>query len=125
LRASSQYYHYMRDTDGTWSVRSIAGVPVERNFRGKLAISTNNNVYAIMPSPLTTTTDIYDAKMVIAGASPCDKFASWTVLATDTSRSYFSDPLVDSSRLTSGNELTIVNQQQSSGNIWGLEYTLK
>jgi hypothetical protein len=123
-RTQTQYFHYMLGTDNKWSVRSIAATPVQRNFRGKLAISTTNNVYAILPSPLTTTSSIYDAQMVIAGASPCNNF-TWTVLTTDSSRSYFSDPLVDASRLLDGNELTIVNQQQTSGNIWGLEYTLK
>jgi hypothetical protein len=123
-RAKSQYFHYMRDTNGTWSVRNIAATFVQRNFRGKLAISTTNNVYAVLPNPLTTTSSTTDAQMVLAGASPCNNFV-WAVLSTDSSRSYFSDPLVDASRLTSGNDLTIVNQIEKSGSIWGLEYTLK
>jgi hypothetical protein len=123
-RAKSQYFHYMRDTNGNWSVRNIAATFVQRNFRGKLAISTTNNVYAVLPNPLTTTSSTTDAQMVLAGASSCNNFA-WSVLSTDSSRSYFSDPLVDASRLTAGNELTIVNQVEKSGSIWGLEYTLK
>jgi hypothetical protein len=124
-RAQSQYYDYLRDTNGTWSVHSVANVPVQRNFRGKLAISSSNNVYAILPSPLTITESKFDARMVLAGASPCDNFATWKVLTVDASRSYFSDPLVDSSRLTGSDSLTVVNQQEKSGNIWAFEYNLQ
>lgn len=112
-RAKSQYFHYWRDTSGKWTRTSIAGLAVVKNFRGKLAIASSNNVYAILPG------------MRIAAASASSNFASWSLLTTDTSRAYFSDPLIDSARVESEDALTVYYPQESSVNIWALEYTIQ
>ena len=115
-RTKSQYFHYMRSTDGTWVRHSMANAPVVLNFRGKLAISSTSNVYAILPN------------LRIAAASPNDNFAAWSILATDISRSYYSDPLIDSSRLESSDNLTIyypVQAVSSKSTIFALDYALK
>ncbi len=61
-RTRSEFFHYLRDTDGTWARHGI-GLRVVQNFRGKLAISSTENVYAILPD------------LRIAGASPSDGYA--------------------------------------------------
>ncbi|HMA91451.1 MAG TPA: BNR repeat-containing protein, partial [Polyangiaceae bacterium] len=112
-RTKSQYFHYWRDSTGKWTRTSIAGLAVIKNFRGKLAIASSDNVYAVLPG------------MRIAGASASSNFATWTLLTTDSSRTYFSDPLIDSSRLETENKLTVYYPQASSKDIWGLEYTIQ
>jgi hypothetical protein len=122
-RAKAQYFHYLRNLDGTWVRHAMADTPVMLNFRGKLALSSSHALYAIVPTP--SPSNSAQAALRILAASACDNYATWTALTTDASRAYFSDPLIDSARLESSNELTIDYPQQSSVNIWGLEYTLK
>lgn len=111
-RSRSQFFHYVRDTDGTWTRHSL-GLRVIENFRGKLAISSTENVYAILPD------------LRIAGASPRDGYATWTLLDDTDSGRFFSDPLIDTARLETSDELTVYYPQRSSVNIWGLEYVLR
>jgi hypothetical protein len=123
-RVQAQYFHYMRDTDGTWSQHALKGTPVMLNFRGELAIPPSNNVYAILPihSPASSVNPAY----TILAASPCDDYTSWTALTTNSVTAYFSDPLVDQSRLETGYELTIYYPLKNySTTIRTLEYTLE
>jgi hypothetical protein len=123
-RVQSIYFHYMRDIDGTWSRTSIGNVPVMLNFRGKLAIPPSNNVYAILPvhSPALST----NPALGILSASPCNNYGSWTSLVTNSETAYFSDPLIDTSRLETGYELTVYYPQKNyNTNIRAIEYTLK
>jgi hypothetical protein len=111
-RTKSQFFDYWRDTSGTWT-RTALGLPVVANFRGKLAISSSNNVYAVLPD------------LRIVAASAASSFASWTVLANADSGRFFSDPLVDTARLVWEDKLTVFYPQKSSPNIYVLDYTLK
>lgn len=111
-RKKSFFYHYHRDASGTWSRHPI-GLPVIANFRGKLAISSSNNVYAVLPD------------LRIAAASPSSNYATWSVVNSTDSGRFFSDPLIDSVRLESEDKLTIYYPQKSSVNIYALDYTLK
>ncbi|WP_437878322.1 BNR repeat-containing protein [Sorangium sp. So ce513] len=111
-RSRSEFFHYVRDTDGTWTRHGL-GLRVIENFRGKLAISSTENVYAILPD------------LRIAGASPIDGYATWTLLDDSDAGRFFSDPLIDAARLESSDELTVYYPQRSSVNIWGLEYALQ
>jgi hypothetical protein len=110
-RTKSKFFHYWRDTDGNWS-RTELDYSVILNFRGKLAISSTDNVYAILPG------------LRIAGASAYTQYSDWTLLDTDNTRSYFSDPLIDTARLLLNDELTILYPEESEKNIWALEYKL-
>ncbi|WP_437813371.1 BNR repeat-containing protein [Sorangium sp. So ce1078] len=111
-RARSEFFHYVREPGGTWARHGL-GLRAIENFRGKLAISSTENVYAILPD------------LRIAGASPSDGYATWTLLdATDSGR-FFSDPLIDAARLETSDELTVYYPERGSVNIWGLEYALK
>jgi hypothetical protein len=110
-RTKSEFFHYFRNSSGTWA-RSAIGLRVVANFRGKLAISSSNNLYAILPD------------LRIVGASAAANFATWTPLISDAGR-FFSDPLIDASRLVSEDKLTVFYPQKSSGNIWVLDYTLQ
>jgi hypothetical protein len=60
----------------------------------------------------------------IVGASAAANFATWAELTSDPGR-FFSDPLIDASRLLSEDKLTVFYPQKSSGNIWVLDYTVK
>jgi hypothetical protein len=111
-RTKSQFFHYWRNTSGTWT-RTAMGLPVVANFRGKLAISSSNNVYAVLPD------------LRIAAASAASSFASWVVLDSTDSGRFFSDPLIDTARLVAEDKLTVFYPQKSSSNIYVLDYTVK
>jgi BNR repeat-containing family member len=111
-RTKSQFFEYWRDTSGVWT-RSALGLPVVASFRGKLAISSSNSVYAVLPD------------LRIAATSAASGFSSWVVLnSVDTGR-FFSDPLIDTARLVAEDKLTVFYPQKSSSNIYVLDYTLK
>jgi len=88
-------------------------LPVVASFRGKLAISSSNNVYAVLPD------------LRIAAASVASSFASWTVLDSTDSGRFFSDPLIDMARLATEDKLTVFYPQKNSSNITVLDYALK
>ena len=75
-------------------------------------MSSSGNVYAILPG------------LRIAGASDENSFSDWQLLYTDTDHPYFSDPLIDTFRLQHEDRLTVIYPEESSVNIWGLEYTI-
>jgi hypothetical protein len=110
-RSASEFFHYWRDTDGTWS-REALGLDVIENYRGSLAISSSNNVYAVLPD------------LRIAGASAGARYSDWTLLHSDSGR-FFSDPLIDTARLETENNLTIYYPQRDSEVIWGLDFTIE
>ena len=111
-RTKTQYFHYWRDPAGKWT-RTAMGVPSVANFRGKLAVSSSGNVYAILPD------------LRIAAAAGAANFATWTVLDASDQGRFFSDPLIDTSRLMTEDSLTVVYPQKNARNIYALEYTLK
>jgi hypothetical protein len=91
----------------------MGGLPVVASFRGKLAISSSNNVYAILPD------------LRIAAATAAANFATWTVLDSTDSGRFFSDPLIDTARLVAEDKLTVFYPQKSSANIYVLDYTIR
>ncbi|HET9933720.1 MAG TPA: BNR repeat-containing protein, partial [Polyangiaceae bacterium] len=111
-RTKSEFFDYWRDTDGVWHTVAL-GYSVVANFRGKLAISSSNNVYAILPD------------LRIAGATSKSNFQTFALLDKSEAGRFFSDPLIDSSRLLSEDKLTIVYPQKSSPNIYALDYALR
>jgi BNR repeat-containing family member len=111
-RTKSQFFHYWRSTNGTWT-RVVMGLPVVANFRGKLAIASSNNLYAILPD------------LRIAAAMAASNFAIWTVLDSSDAGRFFSDPLIDTARLSSEDKLTIFYPLKSSPNISILDYSIK
>lgn len=111
-RSRSEFFHYLRELDGTWHRHSI-GLPTVENFRGKLAISSAENVYAILPD------------LRIVGASKRDGYSHWTRFELDTTRAYFSDPLIDTTRLETSDLLTVIYPERSSPNIWSLDFAVR
>ena len=111
-RTKTQYFDYWRDPTGKWT-RTAMGLPSIANFRGKLAISSSGDVYAVLPD------------LRIAAASPATNFATWVVLDTSDKGRFFSDPLIDTARLSTEDSLTVIYPQKSSGNIYALEYTVR
>jgi hypothetical protein len=111
-RGKTRYFHYLRGLDGKWT-RTALGLPSVLNFRGKLALSAANNLYAILPD------------LRIAAASPADGFATWTLLEPGAANHFFSDPLIDTSRLLDEDTLSVVYPQKASPNITVIDYSLK
>ena len=110
-RTKSEFFHYWRDLDGTWR-RNALGLPVIANFRGKLAISSTSNVYAILPD------------LRIAAAAAASSFSDWALLDSTDSGRFFSDPLIDTARLETEDTLTVYYPEASSVNIWALDYAI-
>src|SRR5690606_36591781 len=81
-RDASEYFVYTRVAPGEWQVQRL-DEPSIQNFRGKLAITRSDNVYAVLPD------------LRIVAASPVDAFASWSTLYPGESGRFFSDPLID------------------------------
>jgi hypothetical protein len=111
-RTKSQFFHYWRNTSGTWT-RVAMGLPVVASFRGKLAIASSNNLYAVLPD------------LRIAAATVASNFATWTVLDSSDAGRFFSDPLIDTARLLSEDKLTVFYPLKSSPNIAILDYSIK
>jgi BNR repeat-containing family member len=111
-RTKSQFFHYWRSAAGIWT-RNAMGFPVVASFRGKLAISSTNSLYAILPD------------LRIAAPLPASNYSSWVILNAVDSGRFFSDPLIDTARLLVEDKLTIVYPEKSSPNIDALDYSLK
>jgi hypothetical protein len=110
-RTKSQFFHYVRASDGTWA-RNPIGLPVVANFRGKLASARSGNLYALLPD------------LRIAAAAP-PTFATWSMLSSTDAGRFFSDPLVDVARLLTEDKLTVVYPGKSSADIYVLDYDIK
>jgi BNR repeat-containing family member len=111
-RTKSEYFHYWRDQSGKWT-RTPLALPAVAAFRGKLLTSSSGNLYAILPD------------MRIAAAAASSGFKTWSLLDHSAEGRFFSDPLIDSARLLSDDELSIFYPEKSSSNIYVLDYTLK
>lgn len=111
-RTKSVYFHYWRDTDGTWK-RNEMGYSVVANFRGKLAVSSSNTLYAILPN------------LRIACATASSNWTDWTLIDTSAQGRLFSDPLIDTNRLYLEDKLTFLCPVEKSPNIYALTYNLK
>jgi hypothetical protein len=111
-RTKAEFFHYWRDTDGTWSRREL-GLPVIENFRGSLAIASSNNVYAVLPD------------LRIAAASAASGYTDWTLLDSTDSGRFFSDPLIDTARLRTEDVLTVYYPEASSPNIVALDFLVQ
>jgi hypothetical protein len=108
-RSKSQYFHYFRDAAGSWT-RTPMTYPAQAAFRGKLAIAANGNVYAVLPD------------LRIAAAPAAQSFKPWSLLSNTDAGKYFSDPLIDSARLATENQLSIFYPRKNSAEIYVLDY---
>lgn len=107
-RTKSEFFHYYRSPEGTWTRTALGAFAVE-NFRGSLALSQSGNLYAVLPN------------LRIYAAARSEGYFSFTLLETD-SRGFFSDPLVDRTRLLLDGVLSIAYPMQNSGEIYVLDY---
>ena len=110
-RTKSQYFHYWRDSAGSWS-QSALTFPAQAAFRGKLAIAASGNLYAVLPD------------MRIAAASAAQGFKSWSMLSNSDAGKYFSDPLIDTARLANEDELSIFYPRKNASDIFVLDYRI-
>lgn len=111
-RSVSEYFVYSRLAAGEWERRALAQ-PSVQNFRGKLAIASSDNVYAVLPD------------LRIVGASPLDDFATWSLAHAGESGRFFSDPLIDVARARETDLLTVYYPAAASVDIWSLDFALK
>jgi hypothetical protein len=110
-RTKSQYFHYFRDAAGAWS-RTAMTYPAQAAFRGKLAIAESGNVYAVLPD------------LRIAAAPAAQGFKPWSLLGNTDAGKYFSDPLIDTARLATEDQLSIFYPRKNSAEIYVLDYQL-
>ena len=93
-RTKSQFFHYWRDVNGEWT-RQPMNIAVQRAWRGKLAVSSSNNLYAVLPN------------IRIASASASANWTNWQLVDVSRDGVYFSDPLIDRQQLFNGDRLTV------------------
>jgi hypothetical protein len=86
---------------------------VVANFRGKLVVSSSQNLYAILPD------------LRIAAAPASSGFSPWTPLDAKDAGRFFSDPPVDSARMQDEDKLTIFYPDKSYAAVWILDCTLR
>lgn len=110
-RGKSRYFHYVREATGKWT-RSALEQPAIAAFRGKLALTATGNLYAVLPDLRVAGT---------ATASP----AAWQLLHPGEPNRFFSDPLVDASRLQTENVLSVVYPARMSGDIFVVDFSVQ
>lgn len=93
-RSKSEFFHYWRDTDKVWK-RQALHIGVQGVSRGKLAVSSSDNLYAVLPN------------IRIAAASAIAAWTNWRLVEVELNGRYFSDPLIDRQRLRESDELTV------------------
>lgn len=93
-RARSEFFHYWRSAGGEWT-RTPINLPVQLNSRGGLAVSSTDNLYAVLPN------------LRIASASSSAGWTNWAPIELEHDGEFFSDPLIDRSRLRGEDVLTI------------------
>jgi hypothetical protein len=93
-RTKSRFFHYWRDTNGTWT-RQPMDLPVQGTWRGKLAVTSSDNLYAVLPN------------IRIASASATARWTNWTLIDKSRDGIYFSDPLIDRQQLFTSDRLTV------------------
>lgn len=111
-RDASEYFVYTRVAPGEWQVQRL-DEPSIQNFRGKLAITRSDNVYAVLPD------------LRIVAASPVDAFASWSTLYPGESGRFFSDPLIDPVAVRALGTLTVYYPAAGSVDIWAVDFFVK
>jgi hypothetical protein len=109
-RGQSRYFHYVREAAGKWT-RSALDQPAVAAFRGKLALSSSGNLYAVLP----------DLRIAGSNASA----PAWQLLQPGQPGRYFSDPLVDATRLLTENVLSVVYPTKASGDIFVVDYSVQ
>jgi hypothetical protein len=107
-RGRCLYFHYWRDLDGTWS-RVPMNLPVAGTWRGKLAVSSAGNLYAVLPA------------VRLASASAAARWTNWTLIETDLQGRFFSDPLIDRQQLRSRDRLTVFLPTVNSGGVVAID----
>ncbi len=110
-RSKSRYFHYVREAAGKWT-RTALDQPAIAAFRGKLALSGRGNLYAVLP----------DLRVAGASSSPP---SSWQLLHAGEPGRFFSDPLVDSTRLLTENVLSVVYPTKASGDIFVVDFSVQ
>jgi hypothetical protein len=113
-RARCRFFHYWRSLDGTWT-RVPMNIAVTGTWRGKLAVSSADNLYAVLPG------------VRMASASAPARWSNWTLIDTELEGRYFSDPLIDRQRLRGSDRLTVFAATVNGGGVVRIDtlgYTL-
>jgi BNR repeat-containing family member len=110
-RGKSRYFHYVREAAGVWT-RTALEQPTVAAFRGKLALSSSGNLYAVLP----------DLRVAGSAATPP---AAWQLLHAGEPSRFFSDPLVDATRLQAENVLSVVYPTRGSGDIFVVDFAVE
>lgn len=103
-RTKSQVFHYWRSTSGVWT-RVPMNIGMTANWRGKFAVSSTDNLYAVLPS------------LRIASASASAGWTNWTLIENAYDGQFFSDPLIDRMQLRSNDKLTVFAPTVNTGGV--------
>lgn len=93
-RTRSEFFHYWRGTDRVWR-RQAMNAGVQGVWRGKLALASSGNLYAVLPN------------IRIASASANADWTNWRLVDVVPNGRYFSDPLIDRQQLRQSDQLTV------------------
>lgn len=113
-RSTSEFFHYWRDTDRVWR-RQAMNVGAQGVSRGKLAVSSSDNLFAVLPN------------IRIATASAVAAWTNWRLMDVVLSGRYFSDPLIDRQQLRQSDQLTVFTPSvpvEGLVNVDTISYTL-
>jgi hypothetical protein len=113
-RERCRFFHYWRNLDGAWT-RVPMNLAVAGTWRGKLAVSPTDNLYAVLPG------------VRMASASATARWSNWTLVDIELDGQFFSDPLIDRQRLRGSDRLTVFATTVNGGGgvrIDTLGYTL-
>ena len=106
--ANSAYYHYWRDTDGTWKQNEIyspvGGDEDQQRNRPKILSTPDNDLIAMFNNK---------ARIVLASATAENRYRDWRVIHTEEGP-WDGEPLPDLSRWREEGVLSIYMQKESS-----------
>jgi len=74
-------------------------------WRGKFAVSSTDNLYAVLPS------------LRIASASASAYWTNWTLIETASNGQFYSDPLIDRMQLRTSDKLTVFAPTVNTGGV--------
>ena len=103
-RTKSQFFHYWRSTSGVWT-RVPMNIGVTANWRGKFAVSSTDNLYAVLPS------------LRIASGSASAGWTNWTLVESAYNGQFYSDPLIDRMQRRTSDTLTVFAPTVNTGGV--------
>jgi BNR repeat-containing family member len=107
-------HHYFRSTNGVWTRQQTPFL--ERLSRADVGVDAENNLYVVSGDSKTF-------KLHVETASAASNWTDWTWRYT-SSPVYFSDPLLDHTRILSDGKLSVISPRMGTGAIDLLDFSV-